>query len=74
MITNLQIAKEYLNNAILYRYSERPINEYIRFMDTLTEYDREEIYLNPDITKLIDNINQYTEGEIELNKIHREVI
>ena len=73
MITDLQIAKEYLKNAILYRYSEIPINEYIRFMDTLTKEKREEIYLNPEITKLIDNINGYTEGEIELNKIHKDV-
>ena len=73
MITDLQIAKEYLKNAILYRYSEIPINEYIRFMDGLPKYKREKIFFNPEITKLIDNINEYTDGEIELNKIHGEV-
>ena len=73
MKCNLQIAKEYLKNGILYRYSEHVIKEYIRFMDTLKEEERKEILLNPEISKLVDKINKFTDGEIELNKIHKEV-
>jgi len=57
MITDLQIAKEWLNKAIDDKNSESAIREYIRFMDNLLPWNREAILLNPDITKLIDIIN-----------------
>jgi hypothetical protein len=72
MITNKQIAIEHLNYALKYPNSEIGINNYIRFMDSLPEYERKEILLSIEITELIDKINGYVDNEIELNKIHEE--
>ena len=58
MITNKQVAKEWLKHAINYKNSEYNIREYIRFMDTLPQLERESILLDPDITVLIDVINK----------------
>ena len=56
---NLEIAKSWLKQAILNRDSEKPIRDYIKFMDTLPQTERDNILLNPAITGLIDQINRH---------------
>ena len=59
MITDKQIAIEWLNQAIYNRYSEIALNGYIRFMDSLSPDKRKLLLTDPDLTKLIDKINKY---------------
>jgi len=47
MITDLQIAKEWLNKAIDDKNSESAIREYIRFMDDLLPWNREVNIIEP---------------------------
>ena len=68
---NKVIAQAMLKLAIQHPYSERPINQYIKFMDSLSKNERKSILLDKKTTALIDKINRRTEGNIELNKIHR---
>jgi len=68
---NKVIAHAMLKMAIQHPYSESPINQYIRFMDGLSKTERKKILLDSKTAKLTDKINQRTEGEIMLNKIHR---
>jgi hypothetical protein len=58
--TNKVIAEGYLHQAISNRYSEKPMREYIKFMDSLDKETRDKILLDKEITKLIDKINRYS--------------
>ena len=58
--TNKVIAEGYLRQAISNRYSEGPMREYIKFMDSLDKEMRNKILLDKEITKLIDTINRYS--------------
>lgn len=59
---NTELAKICLQQAISSRYSEKPINYYIKFMDSLPAKERKEILQDDEITKLIDTINRYHLG------------
>ena len=59
---NTELAKMFLQQAIYQRYSEVPINEYTKFMDSLPTKERKEILQDEEITKLVDLINRYELG------------
>jgi hypothetical protein len=67
---NKKIAHAMLRLAIQHPYSESAINQYIRFMDGLSRNERRKILLDPTTTRLVNQINRRTEGEIRLRKIH----
>jgi hypothetical protein len=69
---NKVIAMAMLKLAIQHRYSETPINTYIKFMDKLSKKERNKILSDKKITVLIDKINRYTDDKIELNKSRRK--
>ena len=69
---NKVIAHAYLKQALQHRYSDIPINSYIKFMNDLSKVEREKILTNRETTKLIDKINAITDQEIELNKMRRK--
>ena len=56
---NKVIAQAFLQQAIQHRYSEKPINQYIKFMNDLSKKERDKILSNKKTTKLIDTINNY---------------
>jgi len=56
---NTELAMMFLMQAISNRYSEKPINEYIKFMDSLPAKERKTILRDDEITKLVDTINKY---------------
>ena len=68
---NKVIAHAYLKQAIQHKYSEKPINNYIKFMDSLSKAERDKILSDKATTKLIDRINKVTDNEIELKKSRR---
>ena len=59
---NKVIAQAFLKQAIQHRYSEKPINEYTKFMDNLSKKERDNILLDKKTTQLIDTINKYHLG------------
>ena len=59
---NTELAMMFLQQAISNRYSETPINEYIKFMDSLPAKERKGILQDEELTKLIDSINRYELG------------
>ena len=55
---NLFVAIEWLKMGINNTLSEYPINEYIKFMDSLTQTERDFILMNNQTTNLINKLNE----------------
>lgn len=69
---NKVIAHAYLKQAIQHPYSDLPIQNYIKFMNKLSEVKRKLILLDPVTTRLIDRINMEFDRKIALNKSRRK--
>jgi len=59
---NKVIAQSFLKQSIQHRYSEKPINQYIKFMNDLSKKERDKILSDKKTTQLIDTINKYHLG------------
>lgn len=59
---NKVIAQAFLKQAIQHRYSEKPISQYIKFMNDLSKKERDKILSDKKTTQLIDTINKYHLG------------
>jgi len=59
---NKVIAQAFLQQAIQHKYSEKPINQYIKFMNNLSKKEKDKILSDNKTTKLIDTINKYHLG------------
>ena len=59
---NKIIAQAFLQQAIQHRYSEKPIGQYIKFMNDLSKKERDKILSDKKTTQLIDTINKYHLG------------
>lgn len=59
---NKVIVQSFLKQAIQHRYSEKPISQYIKFMNDLSKKERDKILSDKKTTQLIDAINKYHLG------------
>jgi len=59
---NKVIAQAFLQQAIQHKYSEKPISQYIKFMNNLSKKEKDKILSDNKTTKLIDTINKYHLG------------
>ena len=65
---NVEIAENWLKQAIIQKSSEYPIRQYIKFVNSLPELEQNKILSTKKVKRLINKINRFVEYEIELGQ------